>query len=136
MFLRGTNESERIGIRYSPQTESPNMAAAWFRRVLGRRPRTTTTLGRGSRTRLLTMVVLEDRTLLTTYGVPWSDPRHITLSFAPDGTAISHHQSTLFQILDARFPTAVWQTAILQAFQTWAVYANISIAIVPDDGEP
>jgi Matrixin len=112
------------------------MAVAWFRRVVGRRPRTIPTPGRGYRTRRLTMEVLEDRSLPTTYGVPWGDPRHITLSFAPDGTAISHHQSTLFQTLNARFPTAVWQAAILQAFQTWAVYSNISIGVVPDDGEP
>src|SRR5262249_43589372 len=134
MFLRGMDESVRIGIRISPRMESPIMAVAWFRRIMGRRPRTTTTPGPGHRTRPLTMEVLEDRTLLTTYGVPWSDPRHITLSFAPDGTAISHYQSTLFQTLNARFQTAdptVWQTAILRAFQTWAAYANISIGVVP-----
>jgi hypothetical protein len=82
------------------------------------------------------MEVLEDRTLLTTYGVPWGDPRHIALSFAPDGTAISHYQSTLFQTLNASFSTVVWQSAILRAFQTWAVNANISIGVVPDGGQP
>jgi hypothetical protein len=87
----------------------------------------------------LALEVLEDRTLLTTYGVPWGDPRHMTLSFAPDGTVISHYQSTLFQTLNARFQTSdptVWETPILRAFQTWAVNANISIGVVPDNGQP
>ena len=31
---------------------------------------------------------LEDRTLpATIFGIPWADPGHLTLSFAPDGTA-------------------------------------------------
>src|SRR5262249_20879997 len=31
---------------------------------------------------------------------------------------------------------AQWQTAILRAFQTWAVNANINIGLVPDAGSP
>jgi hypothetical protein len=41
----------------------------------------------------------------------------------------------LFQTLGAQQPTAVWQKEILQAFQTWAVQANINIGLVGDDGE-
>src|SRR5262249_21766247 len=116
--------------------EFRTMAMAWFRRALGRRPRTTSTPGRGSCARPLTVEVLEDRTLLTTYGVPWGGHGHLKLSFAPDGTSITRYQNSLFQTLNARFPTAVWQTAILRAFQTWATYANINIGVVTDTGLP
>jgi hypothetical protein len=84
----------------------------------------------------LTLEVLEDRTAPALYGVPWSDPRHLTLSFVPDGTPIAGHTSNLFQTLDAQMPTATWEAAILQAVQTWTVNANISIGIVADGGQP
>src|SRR5438067_10264064 len=79
---------------------------------------------------------LEDRAVPATFGVPWDDPSHLTLSFAPDGTAIAGHTSTLFQTLNAQMPTATWQREILQSFQTWAVQANINIGLVGDGGQP
>jgi hypothetical protein len=84
----------------------------------------------------LTVELLEDRRTPALFGTPWIDPLHLTLSFAPDGTAIAGHGSTLFQTLDAQEPTAVWQSAILRAVQTWAVNANISVGVVPDGGQP
>jgi hypothetical protein len=78
---------------------------------------------------------LEGRALPAIFGVPWADPSRLTLSFAPDGTAIAAHTSTLFQTLSAQQPTAAWQKEILQAFQTWAVQANINIGLVNDGGE-
>lgn len=78
---------------------------------------------------------LEERTALATFGVPWQDPSHLTLSFAPDGTTIAGHTSSLFQTLDAQQQTTAWQQQILQAFQTWAVRANINIGLVPDGGQ-
>ena len=71
-----------------------------------------------------------------TFGVAWHDPSHLTLSFAPDGTAIAGHTSSLFQLLNAQEPTAVWEQQILRAFQTWAVQANINIGLVADGGQP
>jgi hypothetical protein len=79
---------------------------------------------------------LEDRSVPAVIGVPWSDPEHLTLSFAPDGTAIAGHQSDLFRALNAGAPPAVWQQQILRAFQTWAVFANINIGLTPDGGQP
>jgi hypothetical protein len=79
--------------------------------------------------------VLEGRAVPATFGVPWADPSRLTLSFAPDGTAIAAHTSTLFQTLKAQQPTAEWQKEILRAFQTWAVQANINIGLVNDGGE-
>lgn len=77
---------------------------------------------------------LEDR--LVPAGVPWGDPSHLTISFAPNGTQIANHDSNLFAVLNSSFATAVWQKEILRAFQTWAVVANTNVAVVPDSGLP
>src|SRR5436305_7975497 len=77
---------------------------------------------------------LEERTTPALSGVPWSDPAHLTLSFAPDGTAVAGHQSSLFATLNGQMSTAAWQEAVLRAFQTWAVNANINFGVVPDNG--
>src|SRR5262249_6041660 len=89
---------------------------------------------RNRRTRLV-VEHLEGRAVPATFGVPWADPSRLTLSFAPDGTSIAAHTSSLFQTLDAQQPTAAWQKEILQAFQSWAVQANINIGLVNDGGE-
>lgn len=83
-----------------------------------------------------TLEALDDRTLPAVFGIPWPDARHLTLSFAPDGTQIAGHQSNLFGALDAQMPPAVWQGDVLRALQTWAAYANISVGVVPDGGQP
>src|SRR5262249_37862258 len=88
------------------------------------------------RLRLLRLEVLEDRTVPAVYGIPWSDPRHLTLSFVPDGTAIVGHTSNLFGALDAQMPTASWEGEILKAVQAWVVNANLSVGVVPDGGQP
>lgn len=88
------------------------------------------------RKRRLRLELLEAKNLLTTFGVPWADARHLTISFVPDGTQIDGHQSNLFAALNAESDTAAWQAAILKAFQTWAANANISVGVVADDGEP
>jgi hypothetical protein len=89
-----------------------------------------------ARRRQLTVEPLEDRAVPAIFGTPWADPLHLTLSFAPDGTAIAGHQSNLFASLDALEPQAVWQTEMLAALQTWAAYANINVGVVADGGQP
>ena len=79
---------------------------------------------------------LERRDVPATFGVPWADPGHLTISFAPDGTAIAGEQSTLFGALDAQMPTAAWQGEVLRAFQAWAARAGINLTVVADDGSP
>ena len=79
--------------------------------------------------------LLEDRCIPAAFGIPWTDATHLTLSFAPDGTGIAGHQSTLFQTLDQQLPTAVWQNIFARALQTWVGYANISVGIVADGGQ-
>lgn len=78
---------------------------------------------------------LEDRLTPALFGVPWPNPEHLTLSFAPDRTPGAISPSNLFQTLNGVSGTATWELEILRAFQTWAVNANINIAVVPDGGQ-
>jgi hypothetical protein len=78
---------------------------------------------------------LEVRGLLSLSGLTWPDAGHLTLSFAPDGTSVGA-PSVLSQTLGSKYPTPVWQTTILRAFQSWAALANINIGLVPDSGQP
>lgn len=84
----------------------------------------------------LTVESLEDRCLLAAFGIPWPDARHLTLSVAPDGTAIAGKPSELAQSLSSIASPEVWQRELLRAFQTWAVNANINIGLVRDQGLP
>jgi hypothetical protein len=84
----------------------------------------------------LAVEILEDRCTPATWGNPWPDAAHLTLSFVPDGTQVGNQTSTLFQTMNALAPTSVWETAILKAFQTWAAQANINLSVVPDSGLP
>ncbi|MDY3561797.1 hypothetical protein R5W23_003225 [Gemmata sp. JC673] len=78
---------------------------------------------------------LEDRALPSTFGVPWADPEHLTLSFVNDGTRTSLGASSLAQLLGSSSTSAEWKREILRAFQTWAVNANINIGLVSDGGQ-
>jgi hypothetical protein len=61
----------------------------------------------------------------------------ITISFMPDGTNLGGSlSSNLLSSFNAKWPTALWQSQILRAAQTWAQYANLNFAVVPDDGIP
>src|SRR5262245_53595529 len=83
---------------------------------------------------LLRVEVLECRALPTVFGVPWPDAGHLTLSFAPDGTATTGGTSGLFGQLGAGAGDTAWQLEVLRAFQTWCAQANINIGLVGDDG--
>ena len=50
-----------------------------------------------AQSRLLTVEYLEARIAPANIGLPWRDPTHLTLSFAPDGTSIAGDHSDLFQ---------------------------------------
>ena len=90
-----------------------------------------------TRRRPLIWEQLEGRLLRAAIGLAWREPTHLTLSFAPDGTAIAGDASVLFQDLDAQFPNpTAWQDVIASAFQSWAAQTNISIGLVADDGAP
>lgn len=81
------------------------------------------------------METLEERGLLAIFGLPWPDPGHLTLSFAPDGTNVGGAPNALYQTLDPKLAN-VWQTTVLRAFQSWAAKANINIGVVSDNGQP
>lgn len=85
--------------------------------------------------RPLAVEPLEDRLTPATWGNPWPDGAHLTLSFAPDGTAIGPRASSLFRTLDDASPRAAWQTEVLRAFQTWAAQANVNFGLVADGGQ-
>ncbi len=90
-----------------------------------------------ARPRVLTVETLEARIARSVLGLPWLDPTHLSLSFAPDGTSIDGDASDLFQALDSQFPTpASWQAVIVRAFQTWAVQTNLSVGLTTDSGAP
>ncbi len=83
----------------------------------------------------LELEVLEDRRVPATFGIPWSDPSHLTLSFAPDGTSVLGRASNLFGSLGATVSTSAWEREVLRAFQTWAASAEINIGLVADGGQ-
>ncbi|MFL5243388.1 MAG: matrixin family metalloprotease [Gemmataceae bacterium] len=80
--------------------------------------------------------ILEDRLTPSTFGGVWPDPGHLTLSFVPDGADAGGTPSSLFHLLNAQAATSVWETAILRAFQTWAVNTNVNVGITADGGQP
>src|SRR5262245_13874488 len=86
--------------------------------------------------RRLTLEALEDRAVPATWGNPWPDATHLTVSFVPDGTDVGGQASRLFQSLDAIAPRAVWQGEMLRAMQAWASQLGVNVAVVSDDGSP
>jgi hypothetical protein len=80
---------------------------------------------------------LESRLLLySTLGAQFVYGSRITYSFVPDGTNIGGSPSVLFQTLDSRFPTSVWQQQFQKAAALWQTVANVNLVQVPDDGSP
>ena len=80
---------------------------------------------------------LEDRTTPNVkFGIPWADPDHLTLSFAPDATQTVTGPNTLFGTMAQTGPAAAWKREVLRAFQTWAVKTNADIGLVADGGQP
>jgi len=80
--------------------------------------------------------MLEDRSLPATWGIPWADSDHVSLSFAPDGTQTPLGSSNLTQSLGSVGTTAAWKREVLRAYQTWAAVADIDISVVADGGQP
>ena len=84
---------------------------------------------------------LEDRRLLTgpddsAASDEWLEASYLTLSFAPDGTDVSGHESALFNTLGQVGQTEQWQAAITTAFQTWTQHINLDVGLVSDGGQP
>ena len=68
-------------------------------------------------------------------GARWADATALTLSFAPDGTAVGREKSDLFALMKSAGKSGDWQREVLRAFQTWAAETNANVAVVPDGGQ-
>ena len=79
---------------------------------------------------------LEDRLCPATFGIPWPHPELLTISFVTDNTSGGTSPSNLFQTLNKVAAPSTWEMEIIRAFQTWAVNANINLAVVSDGGQP
>src|SRR5438477_6715223 len=77
---------------------------------------------------------LEDRCLPTAFGIPWPDPAHLSLSFAPDGTPTPTGPSQLYSTLSAAAPAPAWQREVLRAYQSWAAVTNVNVGLTSDAG--
>jgi hypothetical protein len=78
---------------------------------------------------------MEDRLTPAMFGHPWLSPQ-LTISFAPDGTAVDGVKSNLSAALAADgLSAAQWQGEMLRAFQSWAAVANVNFGVVPDGGQ-
>lgn len=87
-------------------------------------------------TRRPRLEALERRDVPATWGIPWPQADHLTLSFMPDGSSVRGQASQLFGTLDAQLGAGKWESAILDAFQTWAANSNINVGQVADGGQP
>jgi Big-like domain-containing protein len=102
----------------------------------GRTRRQQRQFGLAQRGRSLHLESLESRILLDADGFLTGTDVHLTLGFAADGTDIAGQASSLAATFDAIAPTAVWQEAILRAFQAWASQTNGDIGVTGDSGDP
>jgi predicted Zn-dependent protease len=78
---------------------------------------------------------LEDRSTPAQFNTPWADPMHLSLSFAPDGTAGLDAPSSLFATMDGQMPRAAWRLAVLRAVQSWANAAGLNVGLTADSGD-
>jgi len=74
---------------------------------------------------------LEDRSVPAVFGEPWLDGRHVTISFAGDGTPISGVGSNFAAALSPIGLNSA-KVELLRAFQTWVVNANLNLGLVGD----
>ena len=80
---------------------------------------------------------LEGRFLLyAATGGSWPHPNVITFSFVPDGTNVAGSPSNLFQTFNAKWSTATWEGAFVQAAAIWEQVANVNFVQVSDNGTP
>jgi hypothetical protein len=86
--------------------------------------------------RKLQLECLEPRMMLSADGLLLANDAFLTLSIAGDGVQVANQSNTIHAKFDAIAPEAVWQEAILRAFQTWAVHTNADVGVVSDGGQP
>lgn len=77
-----------------------------------------------------------DATATAAAGLPWFDLGKLTYSFAPDGTVLGQHQSSLFSELAATGTTDQWQAEFARAMNDWIGSLGAAAAEVADTGAP
>ncbi len=78
---------------------------------------------------------LEQRLALSAEGLAWGNAPYLSLSFAPDGTLADGTSSALFAHMNSIASESQWQTAIVDAFHTWAIQTNGDVGVVADSGD-
>jgi hypothetical protein len=73
---------------------------------------------------------LEDRVTPASFGFPWPDAEHLTLSFVPDGTVVGNSTSKFFATAGTQ--AMAWELEILRAFQTWTIQSHVNIGLVSE----
>ncbi len=86
-------------------------------------------------TRSLQLERLENRQVMATFGVPWPEPRSLSVSFPSDNASIGAFPNSIRERFDQVADRAQWQYEALRAFQTWAAVTNINVGLVPDRGD-
>ncbi len=90
-----------------------------------------------SRISQLAVENLEGRLLLYATTPNHFSNNNITISFAPDGTAVAGTTTNLVSTFNQTYgSTTPWQRAIEDAAAWWETYANINFTIVSDNGAP
>ena len=79
--------------------------------------------------------MLESRVALDARGLWIAESGHMTISFAPDETLVGDQPNALFATFDGLADTAVWQQAVLRAFNVWAAHTNADVGSVADGGQ-
>ncbi len=78
---------------------------------------------------------LEHRQVMATFGVPWPEPRSLSVSFPSGDASIGAFPNTIRQRFDQVTDRQQWQHEVLRAFQTWASVTNVNVGLVPDRGD-
>jgi len=102
-----------------------------------------TTMRRKSRSVLLQNETLESRDVPATFGVPWPNAQHLTVSFAPESTSTIGGVNNLNTVLGSQFGAGLntaaaaqtaWKSAMLRAFSAWSSQSKINFSVVDDNG--
>ncbi len=77
-----------------------------------------------------------DATASAAAGLPWFDLGRLTFSFAPDGTVLGEHQSSLFAELSPTGTADQWQAEFERAMNDWIGTLGATAREVSDSGAP
>lgn len=75
---------------------------------------------------------LETRKLLAAFGAPWPNARDLSISFPADGVSVATFENVIHEELDAVTTRDNWQELVLRAYQTWAIHADVNVALTAD----